>query len=102
MTYKEQSAKILAKPGCKRVVGEFARGIKSGRYYRGTTCFQLYFDLRNETFWITEEVSENSYVKREDGSLIQILRTSRSRQHDYEEIADTVAKEIEETLWRQD
>lgn len=53
------------------VLDEYFAGIASGDYYDGTS-YQLYLDL--DTFEIFEfhEASDNTWLQREDGSLVKI------------------------------
>lgn len=54
---------------------EFFAGIASCDYYDGTS-YQLYLDLDDDTLLIHQEVSDQSWLQRDNGSLIQVLRVS--------------------------
>lgn len=54
---------------------EFFTGIASCDYYDGMS-YQLYLDLDDDTLSIHQEVSDQSWLQRDDGSLVQVLRVS--------------------------
>ncbi len=55
------------------VLGEFFAGLASCDYYDGTS-YQLYLDLDDNTLFIHREASDQSWLQRDDGSLVQVLR----------------------------
>ena len=57
------------------VLTEFFKGIASCDYYDGLS-HQLYIDTDDNTLSINTEASDNSWLQRDDGSLIQVLRVS--------------------------
>jgi hypothetical protein len=59
----------------KDVLIEFFVGFASCEYYNGTS-YQLYLDLHDDTMFIHQEASDQSWLQRDDGSIIQIDRVS--------------------------
>ncbi len=57
------------------VLVEFFEGIASCNYYDGTS-YQLYLDLDDSSLSIYQEASDQSWIQRDDGSLVQIHRVS--------------------------
>ncbi|PSR25538.1 MAG: hypothetical protein C7B43_16665 [Sulfobacillus benefaciens] len=57
------------------ILQEFFIGQASGRYYDGT-CWQLYWDQQDDTLFIYQEVSCNSWLQRDDHSLRLIVSYS--------------------------
>lgn len=57
------------------VLEEFFQGCASCDYYDGLS-HQLYLDRDDDTLLINTEASDNSWLQRGDGSLIQVLRVS--------------------------
>ncbi len=57
------------------VLESFFAGVASCDYYDGT-CYQLYLDLDDMTLFENQEASDQSWLQRDDGSLVQILRVS--------------------------
>lgn len=57
------------------VLYKFFVGFASCDYYDGT-CYQLYLDLDDDTLSINQEASSNSWLQRDDGSLVQISSIS--------------------------
>jgi hypothetical protein len=57
------------------VLVEFFTGIASCDYYDGMS-YQLYLDLDDDTLMIHQEASDQSWLQRDDGSLLQITRVS--------------------------
>ena len=57
------------------VLKEYFEGIASCDYYDGLS-HQLYLDLDDNTININTEVSSNTWVQRNDGTLIQLVETS--------------------------
>lgn len=64
---------IMAKN--EAVLEQFFIGIASCDYYDGT-CYQLYLDLDDDTLSINQEASSNSWMQRDDGSLVQVASVS--------------------------
>jgi hypothetical protein len=59
----------------KAVLLEFFGGVASCSYYNGST-YQLYLDLNDNTLSIHHDVSNNSWIQRDDGSLLRIASVS--------------------------
>lgn len=59
----------------KNILCEFFAGIASDDYYDGNS-HQLYLDLNDGKLSIHFEASSNSWLQRDDGSLIQVLEVS--------------------------
>jgi hypothetical protein len=57
------------------VLEEYFAGIASGEYYDGSS-WQLYLDLDDGSLMIHQEVSSQSWLQREDGSLVQLAEVS--------------------------
>lgn len=57
------------------VLHKYFEGIASCNYYDGTS-YQLYLDLDDNTMSIKQEISDNTWSQRDDGSLICLLKTS--------------------------
>ncbi len=57
------------------IINEYFAGIASGEYYNGT-CYQLYLDLDDGTLRINQEASTQSWLQRDDGSLVMLHRVS--------------------------
>jgi hypothetical protein len=53
------------------VLEEYFAGIASGEYYDGSS-WQLYLDLDDDSLMIHQEVSSQSWLQRDDGSLARI------------------------------
>lgn len=58
-----------------QVLEDFFKGLASCDYYDGLS-HQLYLDLDDMTLSINTEASDQSWLQRDDGSLVQILRVS--------------------------
>lgn len=58
----------------KGVLMEYFKGIASGDYYDGND-HQLYLDLDDNIISENTEASENSWLQRDDGSLVKIHST---------------------------
>lgn len=56
-------------------LNQFFIGIANGSQYDGTS-YQLYLDLNDGQIVDNHEASDNSWLEREDGSLVQILTVS--------------------------
>lgn len=72
---KPDLSDVLALDVNKPVLDEFFTGIASCDFYDGLS-HQLYLDLDDMTLSINTEASDNSWLQRDDGSLIQIYRVS--------------------------
>lgn len=59
----------------EEILTEFFAGIASCDYYDGMS-YQLYLDLDDDMLSIHQEVSDQSWLQRDDGSLVQVLRVS--------------------------
>lgn len=59
----------------EEVLAEFFTGIASCDYYDGMS-YQLYLDLDDDTLSIHQEVSDQSWLQRDDGSLVKVLSVS--------------------------
>lgn len=57
------------------ILREFFTGLASCEYYDGRS-WQLYLDLDDDSLMIHLEASDQSWLQRDDGSLVQILRVS--------------------------
>ena len=57
------------------VITEYFKGIASCSYYDGLS-YQLYIDADDNTLSIHQEISSNSWLQREDGSLIRVWEVS--------------------------
>ena len=75
MTHADQAAAILATADNQAILLEFFTGIASCDYYDGMS-YQLYLDTDDNTLSIQQEVSSNSWLQRDDGSLVQIHAVS--------------------------
>lgn len=53
----------------------FFKGVASCDYYDGTS-YQLYLDLRDGSIFENQEVSDQSWLQRDDGSLVRIASVS--------------------------
>ena len=53
------------------VVEAFCVGCASGAYYDGTS-YQLYLDLDDDSIHVHHEVSDQSWIQRDDGSLVKL------------------------------
>jgi len=69
------AADIIAKDENQSILVEFFTGIASCDYYDGT-CYQLYLDLDDDSLSIHREASDQSWIQRDDGSLICIHKVS--------------------------
>ena len=56
-------------------VEEFFAGLASGEYYDGTS-WQLYLYRDDDFLTIHREASDQSWLQREDGSLLLVLKVS--------------------------
>jgi hypothetical protein len=54
------------------ILVEYFEGIVSNEYFDGAS-HQLYMDMDDMTFFISHEASDNSWLEREDGTLVRIL-----------------------------
>lgn len=72
-TTENRIEKIMEKNSA--VLEEFFIGIASCNYYDGRS-HQLYLDLNDDTLMIHMEASDNSWLQRDDGSLVQVQRVS--------------------------
>lgn len=70
---KATTQEIMAAPKNAAVIEEFFTGIASGQYYNGT-CYQLYLDTSDNTLRINQEASDQSFLHRDDGSLVMIRK----------------------------
>ena len=77
MTSKAQAAEVMALDENQAILTEYFIGTVSGEYYDGNS-HQLYLDLDDDTLSIYTEASGNSWLQRDDLSLIQIAETSGS------------------------
>ena len=66
---------IIATESNQATLQKFFTGIASCDYYDGTS-HQLYLDLDDNTLFISQEASDQSWKQRDDGSLIQVLQVS--------------------------
>ncbi len=57
------------------ILESFFAGVASCDYYDGTS-HQLYLDLDDMTLFENQEASDQSWLQRDDGSLVQILSVS--------------------------
>ncbi len=73
MTTLDRAAAILEANSA--VVEAFFLGLASGDYYDGTS-YQLYLDLDDDSLLEHQEASDQSWLQRDDGSLVQISRIS--------------------------
>jgi len=55
------------------VLGTFFAGMASGDYYDGL-CYRLYLDTTDGSITEHVEASENSWLQRDDGSLVEIAK----------------------------
>jgi len=58
-----------------KTLSEFFKKTASCEYYDGLS-YQLYLDTNDDTLKISQQISNNDYLQRDDGSLIQIHRIS--------------------------
>lgn len=58
-----------------QVLLDFFKGMASSDYYDGTS-YQLYLDLNDGEIFENHEASDNTWLERRDGSLVQILTVS--------------------------
>lgn len=56
-----------------KVIEQFFIGIASCNYYDGM-CYRLYLDLDDNSIMESVEASENTWMQRDDGSLVEIAR----------------------------
>lgn len=68
---KTSASEIIESLDNQEVLLEFFEGMASGEYYDGTS-HQLHFDLDDYSLMIHQEASGNSWIEREDGSLVKI------------------------------
>ncbi len=66
---------ISSRPENATVLETFFAGIASCDYYDGH-CYRLYLDLDDNSISEHMEASENSWLQRDDGSLVEIIRVS--------------------------
>lgn len=66
---------IIADAKNEAVLVEFFEGIASCDYYDGT-AYQLYLDLDDNSLMINREASDQSWLQRDDGSLIKLTSVS--------------------------
>lgn len=66
---------IMSNPENAAIMQEFFIGIASCDYYDGMS-HQLYFDCDDNTLSIHTESSSNSWLQRDDGSLVQVDRVN--------------------------
>jgi hypothetical protein len=59
----------------EKVLREFFVGIASNNYYDGLS-HQLYLDLNNNKIFIICEVSDNTWLQRDDGSLLLVAKVN--------------------------
>lgn len=69
------SSDIISNAANKTVLVEFFIGIASCDYYDGTS-YQLYLDLDDNTLSINQEASNQSWLQRDDGSLVTLASVS--------------------------
>lgn len=69
------ATQIMQNAANESVLAEFFAGIASCDYYDGMS-HQLYLDLDDNQLQINVEASDQSWLQRDDGSLIQILSIS--------------------------
>lgn len=62
---------IISSSTNEAVLVEFFTGIASCNYYDGMS-YQLYLDRDDNTLSIHQEVSNQSWLQRDDGSLVQV------------------------------
>lgn len=58
-----------------KVLSEFFKNTTSCEYYDGLS-YQLYLDMNDDTLIISQQISNNDYLQRDDSNLIQIHRVS--------------------------
>lgn len=66
---------IMSRSANAGALEEFFAGCASGKYYDGLS-YQLYLDTDDWSLSIHQEVSSNSWLQRDDGSLIQVHQVS--------------------------
>lgn len=66
---------IIATESNQAILTEYFEGIASCSYYDGTS-YQLYLDLDDNSLRIHQEASDQSWIQRDDGSLVQIHKVS--------------------------
>lgn len=70
-----RAALVIAAKANQEALQEFFEGLASCDYYDGLS-YQLYLDLDDNSLSIHQEVSSNSWLQRDDGSLIQVYQVS--------------------------
>lgn len=66
---------IISTESNSSVLIEFFKGVASCDYYDGSS-YQLYLDKDDNSLMINREASDQSWLQRDDGSLVQIHSVS--------------------------
>jgi hypothetical protein len=72
---KMDASQIMGTADNQAVLTEFFKGVASCDYYDGMS-YQLYIDLDDMSLSINQEVSDQSWLQRDDGSLVKIASVS--------------------------
>jgi hypothetical protein len=75
MTTTARANEIVNSDANAPVLTEFFIGIASCDYYDGT-CYQLYLDTDDDSLSISRQASSNSWMQRDDGSLVIVCQIS--------------------------
>lgn len=67
--------KVMAKEANQEILEEFFTGIASCEYYDGS-CYRLQLDTDDDSLSIDREASTNTWLQRDDGSLVMIWQIS--------------------------